>query len=261
MATTLVPAAGWLARYERPWLRADVVAGLTTAAVVIPKAMAYATIAGLPVQIGLYTALVPMAVYAALGSSRPLSVSTTTTLGILCAAALAEAVPGAEPAALVTASSTLALLTGAILLLARLLRLGFVANFISEPVLTGFKAGIGLVIVLDQAPKVLGVHFHKVGWIRDVGSLVRHLPESSPPTLLVGLATLAIVIGLERLDPRLPAPLLAVAGGIAASHYLGLQASGVEVIGHIPAGLPAFVRPELSLLETLWPAAVAIALM
>jgi high affinity sulfate transporter 1 len=261
MKSALVPAVEWLARYERPWLRADVLAGLTTAAVVIPKAMAYATIAGLPVQIGLYTALVPMAVYAVLGTSRPLSVSTTTTLGILCAAALADAVPGAEPAALVTAASALALLTGAILLLARLLRLGFVANFISEPVLTGFKAGIGLVIVLDQAPKVLGVHYDKVGWIRDVGSLVWHLPESSLPTLLVGLATLAIVIGLEHLDPRLPAPLLAVGGAIAASHYLALQASGVAVVGHIPGGLPAFVRPELSLLEPLWPAAVAIALM
>jgi SulP family sulfate permease len=261
MKTPLIPAAGWLPRYERPWLRADVLAGLTAAAVVIPKAMAYATIAGLPVEVGLYTALVPMAVYAVLGTSRPLSVSTTTTLGILCASALGAAVPHAEPAALVTASATLALLTGAILLLARVLRLGFVANFISEPVLTGFKAGIGLVIVLDQAPKVLGVHYDKAGWIRDVGSLFRHLPDSSPPTLLVGLATLAIVIGLEHLDPRLPAPLLAVGGGIAAARFLGLQASGVAVVGHIPGGLPAFVRPELSLLEPLWPAAVAIALM
>jgi SulP family sulfate permease len=261
MKTPLIPAAGWLPRYERPWLRADVLAGLTAAAVVIPKAMAYATIAGLPVEVGLYTALVPMAVYAVLGTSRPLSVSTTTTLGILCASALGAAVPHAEPAALVTASATLALLTGAILLLARVLRLGFVANFISEPVLTGFKAGIGLVIVLDQAPKVLGVHYDKAGWIRDVGSLFRHLPDSSPPTLLVGLATLAIVIGLEHLDPRLPAPLLAVGGGIAAARFFGLQASGVAVVGHIPGGLPAFVRPELSLLEPLWPAAVAIALM
>ena len=112
MKSAIVPAASWLARYERPWLRADVVAGLTTAAVVIPKAMAYATIAGLPVQVGLYTALVPMAVYAVLGTSRPLSVSTTTTLGILCASALGDAVPHAEPAALVTASSTLAVLVG-----------------------------------------------------------------------------------------------------------------------------------------------------
>jgi MFS superfamily sulfate permease-like transporter len=135
MKSALIPAASWLARYERSRLRADVLAGLTTAAVVIPKAMAYATIAGLPVQIGPYTALVPMAVYAALGTSRPPSVSTTTTLGILCAAALADAVPHAEPALLVTAAATLAVMTGAILLLARLLRLGFVANFISEPVL------------------------------------------------------------------------------------------------------------------------------
>jgi high affinity sulfate transporter 1 len=258
---TLVPAVDWLARYERPWLRADVLAGLTTAAVVIPKAMAYATIAGLPVQIGLYTALVPMAIYAVLGSSRPLSVSTTTTLGILCAAALESAAPQADQATLVTAASTLALLTGAILLLARLLRLGFVANFISEPVLVGFKAGIGLVIVLDQAPKLLGLHYDKAGWVRDLASLVRHLPDSSLLTALIGLGTLAAVVVLEHLAPRLPAPLLAVAGGIAASFYLGLQASGVAVVGHITGGLPAFVRPDLSLVEPLWPAAVAIALM
>jgi high affinity sulfate transporter 1 len=255
------PAPHWLTRYERPWLRADVLAGLTTAAVVIPKAMAYATIAGLPVEVGLYTALVPLVVYAVLGTSRPLSVSTTTTLAIICAAALGEAVPRAEPDALTTAAATLAVMTGAVLLLARLLRLGFVANFISEPVLTGFKAGIGLVIVLDQAPKVLGVHYDKLGFVRDAGALVRQLPETHGPTLAVGLATLLVVVGLEHLAPRLPAPLLAVAGGIAASHWLGLQAAGVAVVGPIPGGLPAFAPPDLSLVERLWPAAVAMALM
>jgi len=257
----LVPATGWLARYERPWLNADVLAGLTTAAVVIPKAMAYATIAGLPVQVGLYTALVPMLVYAALGTSRPLSVSTTTTLGILCASALGAAVPGGEPGALVTASATLAVLVGAVLFVARLFRLGFVANFISEPVLVGFKAGIGLVIVVDQVPKLLGIHIDKAGWFRDVGAIVRHLPEASTPTVAVGLATLALVIGLEVVAPRLPAPLLAVGGGIAACAYLHLQSSGVSVVGHIPGGLPGFVRPQLSLLEQLWAPALAMALM
>jgi sulfate permease, SulP family len=261
MMRALIPAAGWLARYERPWLKADLVAGLTTAAVVIPKAMAYATIAGLPVEIGLYTALVPMAVYVALGTSRPLSVSTTTTMGILTASALGAAVPQAEPAALITASATLALMVGAVLVLARLFRLGFIANFISDPVLTGFKAGIGLVIVLDQVPKLLGIHIDKAGWFRDAASIVRHLPETSAPTLAVGLATVAVVFGLEHLAPRLPSPLLGVAGGIAASAFLGLQASGVAVVGHIPGGLPAFVRPDLALLEPLWPAAIALALM
>jgi high affinity sulfate transporter 1 len=257
----LVPASAWLSHYERPWLRADVLAGLTTAAVVIPKAMAYATIAGLPVQIGLYTSLVPMVVYATLGTSRVLSVSTTTTLAILTASALGAAVPQAEPAALLTASSTLAVLVGAILIVARLLRLGFMANFISEPVLTGFKAGIGLVIVVDQAPKLLGLHYDKAGWFRDVASLVRHMGEASPATLAVGLATLAVVFGLEHVAPTSPAPLLGVAGGIVASYFLGLQALGVSVVGHIPGGLPALARPDLSLLEVLWPAAMAMALM
>ena len=261
MPSQLVPAVGWMGRYERPWLRADILAGLTTAAVVIPKAMAYATIAGLPVQIGLYTALVPIVVYAVLGTSRVLSVTTTTTLGILCASALEAAVPNAEPSRLIAASATLALLTGAVLLLARLFRLGFVANFISDPVLTGFKAGIGLVIVLDQAFKLLGLHHEKAGWIRDAVALIHHLPQTSMPTFLVGLAALVIVFGLEHIAPRSPAPLIAVAAGVAASHYLGLQAAGVSVVGHIPGGLPELVRPDLSLVEGLGPAAVAIALM
>src|SRR5262245_54472431 len=141
MPSSLVPAAAWSREYQRPWLKADVVAGLTTSAVVIPKAMAYATIAGLPVQVGLYHALVPMASYAGLGTSRVLSVSTTTTLGILCASAIGAAVSQADAAGLITASATLAVMVGAVLLVARLLRLGFVANFISEPVLIGFKAG------------------------------------------------------------------------------------------------------------------------
>ena len=146
-------------------LRFDVVAGLTAAAVVLPKAMAYATVAGLPVAVGLYTAFVPMAIYAFLGTSRVLSVSSTTTLAILAGTQLGLAVPDGDPAQLLTAAATLTALVGVILLLAALLRLGFVANFISTPVLTGFKAGIGLVIVLDQVPKLLGIHFTKQGFL------------------------------------------------------------------------------------------------
>src|ERR1700752_2588367 len=121
----------WLRDYRGEWMRPDVVAGLTAAAVVIPNAMAYATIAGLPVQVGLYTAFVPMVIYAVLGTSRPLSVTTTTTIAILSAAALGEAVPQGDPVGLATALATLTLLVGAILVAASLLRLGFVANFIS----------------------------------------------------------------------------------------------------------------------------------
>lgn len=148
---------------------ADLIPGLTTAAVVVPKALAYATIAQLPVQAGLFAALVPMAVYAGLGSSRLLSVSTTTPIAILCATAIGEALhadPSLNP---LTAAATLSVLVGAMLIIARLLRLGFLANFISEPVLTGFKAGVGLVIVVDQLPKLLGIHIQKEGFRMEDG--------------------------------------------------------------------------------------------
>ncbi|MEF9944083.1 MAG: SulP family inorganic anion transporter, partial [Burkholderiaceae bacterium] len=242
-------------------LRFDMVAGLTAAAVVLPKAMAYATVAGLPVAVGLYTAFVPMLIYALLGSSRVLSVSSTTTLAILAGTQLGLAVPDADPAQLVTATATLTALVGLMLLLARLLRLGFVANFISTPVLTGFKAGIGLVIVLDQVPKLLGIHITKQGFFLDLINVVHHLPATSWLTLAVALATLAALIGMERGWPHSPAPLVAVAGGMAASWFFGLAALGVSTVGLIPQGLPAVTLPSLDLVATLAPGALGIALM
>jgi high affinity sulfate transporter 1 len=250
------PAGGW-----KDGIRFDVVAGLVTAAVVIPKAMAYASIAGLPVVVGLTTALVPMVVYALLGTSRVLSVSTTTTIAILTAAELSEVVPGADPAALVKTAAALALLVGGVLVVASLLRLGFVADFISEPVLVGFKAGIGLVIVFDQLPKLFGVHFPKTGFFRNLAALFRSIPETSVPTLVIGLGTIALLLGLERFLPKVPAPLVVVAAGIAAMGLFGLEARGVEAIGTISAGLPSPVLPDLSLAAQLWPGALAIALM
>jgi high affinity sulfate transporter 1 len=242
-------------------LRFDVVAGLTAAAVVLPKAMAYATVAGLPVAVGLYTAFIPMAVYALLGTSRVLSVSSTTTLAILAGTQLGLAVPDGDASKLVTATATLAALVGAMLVLARLMRLGFVANFISTPVLTGFKAGIGLVIVLDQVPKLLGIHITKQGFFADVLSVVHHLPDTSLLTLAVAAATFAVLIGMERLWPHSPAPLVAVGGGIAASWFYGLHAAGVSTVGLIPQGFPSLTLPDLALIEQLVPGALGIALM
>jgi sulfate permease, SulP family len=242
-------------------LRFDVIAGLTAAAVVLPKAMAYATVAGLPVAVGLYTAFIPMMIYALLGSSRVLSVSSTTTLAILAGTQLGLAVPDGDPAKLVTATATLTALVGAMLLLARLMRLGFVANFISAPVLTGFKAGIGLVIVLDQMPKLLGIHIAKQGFFHDLFSVAHQIPELSLLTLAVATATLLVLIGMERLWPHSPAPLVAVGGGIAAAWFFGLQALGVSTVGLIPQGLPALTLPDLTLVEQLVPGALGIALM
>jgi SulP family sulfate permease len=249
------PAAG------NPGLRLDIVAGLTAAAVVLPKAMAYATVAGLPVAVGLYTAFVPMVIYALLGTSRVLSFSSTATLAILACTQLGLVVPDGDPAKLLTAVATLSALTGAILILASLLRLGFVANFISSPVLTGFKAGIGLVIVLDQVPKLFGVHITKQGFFHDLLSLVQHLPDASLMTLLVAAATLALLIGMERLWPHSPAPLVAVGGGIAAAWFFGLEGQGVAIVGLIPQGFPSLTLPDLALVQQLLPGAAGIALM
>jgi len=241
--------------------RFDIVAGLTAAAVVLPKAMAYAAVAGLPVAVGLYTAFVPMIVYAVLGTSRVLSVSSTTTLGILAGTGLAIAVPDGDPGKLITATATLTALVGAMLLLARIARLGFVADFISAPVLTGFKAGIGLVIVLDQLPKLLGTHITKHGFFPDLLSVAQHVPETSLLTLGVALATLVVLVGMDRLWPASPAPLVAVGLGIAASSFLGLQALGVSIVGKIPQGLPSITLPDLSMIIQLAPAAAGMALM
>ncbi|HEY5819040.1 MAG TPA: SulP family inorganic anion transporter [Mesorhizobium sp.] len=244
-----------------PGLRFDIVAGLTAAAVVLPKAMAYATVAGLPVSVGLYTAFVPMIVYALLGSSRVLSVSSTTTLAILAGAQLGQAVPDGDLGKLITATATLTALTGTLLIAASLLRLGFVANFISTPVLTGFKAGIGLVIVLDQVPKLLGIHIHKEGFFRDILSILHHVPETSPITLIIAIVALAALLVMERMKPHSAAPLVVVGAGIAVSWLFGLDARGVATVGLIPQALPSITMPSFDLVQQLLPGAFGIALM
>jgi sulfate permease, SulP family len=251
----------WLVAYKKEWLRLDVVAGLTAAAVVIPKAMAYATIAGLPVQIGIYTAFLPLIIYALVGTSRALSVSTTTTIAILTAAELEEVVPNADLQTMISATAMLALLVGAILVVGGIFRLGFVATFISEPVLIGFKAGIGLVIVLDQIPKILGVHFPKTRFLKNLVALLHSIPETSLVTLAVGVSVILILLLIKHYLPKWPAPLIAVGAGIAGAYFLHLSTRGVELVGHIPQGLPSLTRPALHLATQLWPGALGIALM
>jgi sulfate permease, SulP family len=252
---------GLLSGYQKHWIRFDVVAGLTTAAVVIPQSMAYASIAGLPVQAGLYVALVPMFAYSLLGMSRTLSVSSTSTLAILTATELTRAVPGGDPARLMTAASTLALLVGCFLLAAGLFRVGFFANFISDPVLTGFKAGIGLVILVDQVPKLLGVQIERGFFFHKVLSILEHVPETNRATLILAAAMLAILLGIKRFFPWVPAPLVAVVLGVAAAGFPGLKGAGVALTGHIPAGIPAPAVPDLSLVRSLWSGALGMALM
>jgi SulP family sulfate permease len=258
---TKLPIATWLFSYRREWLRADVVAGLTVAAVVIPQAMAYAVIAGLSVEAGLYTALAAMLVYPLLGSSRPLSVTTTSAIAMLTAAeiaAMSELNPGAGAAAI---AATLALMVGGMLIAARLMRLGFLANFISQPVLIGFKAGVGVAILVGQMKSVLGVQVTSKTTVGILLELPGLLPQTHVMTLLVALAGVAVLAGLPRILPRLSAPLVWVALSIAVVAAFGSDVHDVQLVGAVPSGLPSLALPDLSLAEQLWPAALGIALM
>jgi Sulfate permease and related transporters (MFS superfamily) len=184
-----------------------------------------------------------LAIYAVLGSSRPLSVSTTTTIAILTATELGHVAPRGDPSTLIGASAMLTLLVGGALVVASVLRLGFVANFISEPVLVGFKAGIGVVIVLDQLPKILGIHFAGGTSIHNFMATVRGSPDASLPTLAVGILMIALLVGIERFLPHAPAPLIAIAIGILGTRFFGLHAHRVELVGVIPRGLPSITLP------------------
>ena len=199
---------------------------------------------GLPVQVGLYTAFVPMAIYAMLGTSRPLSVSTTTTIAILTGAALGTVAHGARVGRW-SQPATLALLVGRCC--SRLvLRLGFVANFISEPVLVGFKAGIGLVIVVDQFPKLLGLHIDKTGFLRDLFASLGQPAAYVARTLAVSAALVVLIFGLEHFVPRARAARRR-GGGDRGARPARPARAGVETVGAVPSGLPYFTWPDLAL--------------
>ena len=253
--------SGPLSGYQRAWLRWDLLAGLTTAAVVVPQAVAYASLAGLPVEVGLYVATVPMVAYALVGTSRPLSVSSTSTISILTAGALVEVGAAGDPGRAAGTAALLALLVGGILTAAGLLRLGFLADFISSPVLAGFKTGMGLVIAASQLGKVLGVSVEGDNFFADVWSALRQLGDANPATVALALGALAVLLALHRWAPRVPGPLIVVALGIALVGLADLEARGVALVGPVGGGLPKLEVPGLADAGALLPAAAGIALM
>ncbi len=242
------------------------VGGISAGLVVVPQAMAYATIADLPVQVGLYTCMVPMAAYALVGGSRTLSVSTTSTIATLTASTLIAAGVAAEASstdAALTDLATLVLLVGLALLAARAFHLGPLVDNISEAIITGIKVGVGLTVAAGQLPKVLGIAGDPDAdnFFEEMAAALRHLGDADTATVLLSIGTVAVLLGFGRLAPRVPGPLVAVAAGIVLVAVFGLDDHGVALIDEVPTGLPVPELPAFDHIDALLPGAIAIALM
>jgi sulfate permease, SulP family len=259
-ARVKLPLFTSLRGYDAAWLRGDAIAGLTVWAVLVPEALAYASIAGVSPVVGLYAAPGALLLYAAFGSSRHLVVGPMSATAALSAAAVADvATQGSAGFAAHTAA--LAITTGLLALGAGLLRLGFLASFISEPVLKGFIIGLALTIVVGQLPDLFGVEGGGGDFFEKLWELLGRLGQTSWTTLAVGLSSLALVLGLRRFAPAVPGSLVVVLGGIAAVGLLDLDGHGVEIVGRIDSGLPALGAPAVAAADYLELAAAAAGVM
>ena len=250
----------WVPGYDRSWIRGDLVAGLTVWAVLVPEALAYAAIAGVSPVVGLYAAPGALILYAAFGSSRHLVTGPMAATAALSAAAVGDLAAGGSDA-FVQLTITLALVVGILAVVAGALRLGFLASFISEPVMKGFIIGLALTIMVGQLPKLFGVEKTAGDFFEQLWGLLGNLGSTSGLTLLIGVSSLLLVLGLRRYAPAVPSSLVAVLAGIAAVHLFDLGADGVAIVGHIDSGLPSFGLPDVPAHSYLDLTASAVGLM
>ncbi|MGE5292977.1 MAG: SulP family inorganic anion transporter [Micromonosporaceae bacterium] len=242
------PGLAVLRGYRRSWLRGDLVAGVTVAAYLIPQVMAYAGIAGLPPVAGLWAAMPPLAIYAVLGSSRSVSTGPEATTALMTAVAIGPLAAG-DPGRYAALAASLALLVGVLSLAAWLLRLGFVADLLSRPVLVGYMAGVALLMISGSLEKLTGVPVTGQSFISQVASFAGRLGELQWQTAAVAASVLAFLFVARARWPWLPGPLIAVLGATVAASLLGLEHHGVALVGPIPAGLPVPALPGIHLHE------------
>ena len=257
-----LPVRTWLPGYRRPWLRPDLIAAAAVWAVLVPEGMAYASLAGMPPETGLFAALAPLLAYAVLGTCRQLTVGPSSAVAAYSAAVVAPLALG-DPSRFIALSALLALLVGVLLLVAGLARAGFIADFFARPVLTGFVAGLALVIAVGQLSKLLGVEGGGTGFFGKLRVLFAQLGDANLATLAVGVVALAVIFGLRAVVPKAPAMLVAVVLGVAAVAVFGLDDHGVAIVGTIPDGLPSLAVPGFGLADVtdLLPDAFALALI
>ncbi|HYO87646.1 MAG TPA: sulfate permease [Candidatus Limnocylindrales bacterium] len=249
--TRYVPILSWLPHYDRSWLNADLLAGLTLWGLIVPEAMAYAGLAGLPPQAGLYTLVVALLVYALFGTSRHLVVGATSATSVLLASTVAVfGAAAATPEGYRAYASALVIVVGAVFLIAGIARLGFITQFLSKPVMDGFITGLALFVMVGQLNKLLGVSSAQGNTVEKLVHLVRELPNTNVVSLLVGLGALVVLFLLPRLSKKIPAGLVVLFGFILLSSALDLSGRyGVETVGVIPGGLPAPSIPDLSIIR------------
>jgi len=261
-AHRFMPGLGVFARYDRSWLRSDLGAGLSVAAIALPVGIAYADLAGVPAVIGMYSAIFPLLVYALFGSSRQLMTGPDAATCIIVAASLGP-LAGGDPERYLALMVILSLMTGVLFIVAGFSRLGFIANFLSQPILTGYLNGIALIIIAGQLQKLFGYSGEAEEFFPKLTEFIDKLDHSHLPTLVLGLSLLAGLIVLRRIAPRLPAALIVVVVGIAVVVTFGLDQSGVAVLGSVPAGLPSLHIPafEPTAFKALLDDAAGIALV
>ncbi len=261
LAHRYVPILEWLPKYQRRWLRPDAIAALVGWAVLIPQAIAYASLAGVPPEAGLYAAAAGLLFYAVLGTSRQVTVGPGSTIAVMVAATVAPL--ASTTGDYVTLSAALAILVGAILVGAGFARLALVADFFAKPILVGFVAGLALIIAVGQAPKLFGVEGGGDNFFAELWNLAMDLPDTNPETLAIGAGCIVMLFGLYRLVPAVPAALITVVAAIAFVSILNLDEEGVAVVGDIPTGLPTPNLPRVGLgdLWRLLPGAVGIAVV
>ncbi|WP_127361109.1 SulP family inorganic anion transporter [Actinacidiphila soli] len=246
----LLPGIAVLAGYRRAWLRGDLLAGVTVAAYLVPQVMAYAGLAGLPPIVGLWAILAPLVLYAALGSSRQLSVGPESTTALMTATVVGPLAAGDQTRYTVLAAA-LAAVVGLLCLLAWVARLGFVAELLSRPVLVGYMAGVALTMIVDQLSRLTGVPVRGTEFFPQLLSFARHLPQLRPATAVFAALALAVLFVVQRYWRAVPGPLLVVILGTAVVAAFGLDRHGIAVIGSVPAGLPGLALPDVGDLADL----------
>ena len=243
----LLPAVEWLPRYDRRQLRGDVIAGIAVTALVVPKNLGYAGIAGVPLQNGLYAAAAGAIIYALFCTSRHISTGPSSSLAAVAGGAVLVTGLGEKSAAELVAAITLA--TGVMFLLLAVFRMGWIARFLSKAVVTGFLAGAAVDVVIGELPKLTGTSSEGDNAWREFGTWVSSLGDIHGTTLLVGVLSLAVIVGLRFVAPAIPGALVLVVGGLLASAVFDLGAHGVALVGHVPRGLPAPELPDLTLVK------------